>query len=104
MDSVKLGNAMGKSDDPSPSEEFATFRREELLAYKSTCEKSGLLALEKILEGPLGFWMFTQWCAASNDSIDFVETVGEREREREEDESRAHVFARVSGSSEQTRS
>ena len=67
MDSVKLGNAMNKSDEPDPREEYPSFPDDELLAFMGRAEDMGLLTMENILRGPLGFWMFTLWMSRHPD-------------------------------------
>lgn len=67
MDDVKLGTAMVKSDDPDPREEYKSYSPETIAAFKTKAQEKGLLALDRIVAGPLGFFMFTRWCTKHRD-------------------------------------
>ena len=61
MGDLKLGSAMSKSSDPDPSGDYKSYPKAELETFFLKIKDD--LTLEKILEGPLGFWLFTKWAA-----------------------------------------
>ncbi|KAJ8610540.1 hypothetical protein CTAYLR_009749 [Chrysophaeum taylorii] len=67
LDNARLGKAFRKSDIPDPAEEYKTYSKDELIAFKQRAQIMGLLKVERILAGPLGFWMFTNWCSRQQD-------------------------------------
>jgi len=54
---------MGGSDEPDPRLEFPKFQKDELIAFRSKVEANGDLTFDKVLAGPLGFYLFSSWAA-----------------------------------------